>query len=85
MTEHHDYADGTILYRLSALEHTVGKHEKDLYHGNGKPGITTRVAMTEETLGKISKHLGRLVWLGVGTLMTVVGFVIEQNILHGPR
>lgn len=85
MTESRDYADGNVLYRLSALETKVAKVEKDLYHGNGKPGLTTRIAMSEETVEKIAKNLGRLVWLGVSTLLVIITFVIEQNVMHGPH
>ena len=32
------------------VERAVRKHDDDLYHGNGKPGITTRIQVCEEKL-----------------------------------
>lgn len=29
------------------------KHEQDLYRGNGKPGLTTRMALVEDNVAKI--------------------------------
>lgn len=77
--------NGNFLYRLSALEDKVEKHDQDLYRGNGKPGITTRVLMSEETITKISGSLAKLVWLGVATLFTVIGFVVEQTVMRVPH
>lgn len=89
MADNRDYASsgntGNFLYRLEALEDLVEKHDQDLYRGNGKPGITTRILMSEETIGKISSSLEKMVWLLVATFLTVIGFVIEQLVMHGPH
>lgn len=85
MSAAYEHGENNVLYRLSAAEVEIATLKKDMYFGNGKPGITTRMAMAEDTVDKINKNLAKIVWLAVATLMTVVGFVIEQNILHGPH
>lgn len=83
---------GSILQRLSALEKDVADLEEtgsklftDMYYGNGKPGITTRMAMSEDAIEKIGSNLSKLVWLGLATFFTVIGFVIEQLLTRGPH
>lgn len=79
----------SLNFRLCALEDEykvkVDKHDQDLYRGNGKPGITTRVLMTEETVSSINRNLAKVVWLGAATLMSVLGFIVEQIVVHGPH
>lgn len=63
------------------------KHDRDLYHGNGKPGLTTRIALLEECVDKIDEAIqnaarktDRLTWLvavGVGILITLQ-FVLKR-------
>lgn len=48
---------------------TLMKHDADLYHGNGKPGLTTRVLVLEEAMKSIHFY-GR--WL----LVTVAGILV---------
>lgn len=71
-----------VLYRVAALERISEKTVTDLYYGNGKPGLTTRVAMSENAIEKIGSNLSRMVWLAVATFLTVVGFVVEQTLKH---
>lgn len=50
----------------------IKKHDKDLYEGNGRPSITSRMQMVEGDVGRISSSLGKGVWLVVVTLITLV-------------
>lgn len=44
-------------YRISALYVAlVDKHEQDLYRGNGKPGITTRLERSEDRLDSLEDY-----------------------------
>lgn len=62
------------------------KMEKDLYHGNGKPGICTRlelledaVSRTEEALEKFQKGQDRITWLIVsGVILAVLNMVVHR-------
>ena len=47
----------------------VYKHDDDLYKGNGKPGITTRLALVESTVDSI-KYYAR--WI----LVSVLGILV---------
>ncbi len=35
----------------------VRRHDKDLYHGNGKPGLTTRMMLAEEKLDTMKESV----------------------------
>lgn len=57
----------------------VEKHENDLYRGNGKPGLTTRMAVAEgrlddhdDVMGKLDKQGTRIIWLLVSVLVTLI-------------
>jgi hypothetical protein len=63
-----------VLFR--DLKTCVERHDKDLYHGNGKPGLTTRMAMMEDTMRKLSENLKWIVRLLIGTLITGVATMI---------
>lgn len=52
------------------LHTMVHRHERDLYRGNGKPGITTRVALLEDIVDKISRNLSKIIWLLVSAIVT---------------
>lgn len=49
---------------------------KDMYFGNGKPGLTTRMETMERTTAKIADSLKWIVRLLVGTLLSVIGATI---------
>lgn len=53
----------------SELIHRVAKLEKDIYFGNGKPGLTTRVLMLEDAMKSIQFYAR---WL----LVTVAGILV---------
>jgi hypothetical protein len=56
----------------------VDRHDQDLYRGNGKPGLTTRVALLEDCVDSISKNLSKLVWLVVSGILTgLVAVVVD--------
>lgn len=52
------------------LSRLVYKHDTDLYYGNGKPGLTIRMALMESALDRISRNLNKIVWLLLGGMMT---------------
>lgn len=55
-------------WRITQLEKACERHDRDLYHGNGKPGITTRMEKIEEAMTSI-KFYGRWLILLVGGLL----------------
>ena len=64
---------GNDNWRIARLEEITERHDKDLYRGNGKPGMTTRMEKVEEALTSI-KFYGR--WL----LLLVGGILIKEVI-----
>lgn len=60
----------------------VQRHEKDLYRGNGKPGLTTRMALMEDCVEKISKNLNKITWLIVSSAITAVIAVCVDIVLR---
>lgn len=44
-------------YRLNGVDRRLSSVEKDLYRGNGKPGITIRLAVLEECVDKIDETI----------------------------
>lgn len=54
---------------LEEIDEDVKQHRKDLYIGNGKPGLTTRVLILEDAMKSIQFY-GR--WL----LLTCAGILI---------
>ena len=62
----------------SEIMRLVYKHDQDLYFGNGKPGLTTRIAVMEHTLEQITRNLTKIVWLIVGGIITgVIAFIVD--------
>jgi hypothetical protein len=55
------------------------QHDKDLYHGNGKPGLTTRVLALEDAMKSIQFY-GRwlLVFVGGILLTAIANLVIKK-------
>lgn len=44
-------------HRLLVLEDQVRKHDADLYKGNGKPALTVRMALVEQTVESTERIL----------------------------
>lgn len=63
---------------LEDLRQQVSRHEKDLYRGNGKPSLTERMRVVEDGLKSIEKNLGKITWLTVAVLLTVIGEVLVK-------
>ena len=62
---------------------TINQLEKDMYHGNGKPGMTTRMAQVETITERIDGSLKWIVRLLVGTLLTgVVSIIVALVVGH---
>lgn len=65
-------------YRLAEVARLVQRHDKDLYYGNGKPGLTTRMALMEDCVNKISRNLSKIVWLIVsGGITGLVALIVD--------
>lgn len=68
----------------------VRRHDKDLYRGNGKPGLTTRMARQEDAmevaidrLDKSDKRQDRtqsMFWAIILLLLTILGGVITDAV-----
>lgn len=59
----------------------VKYHDTDLYRGNGKPGLTTRMALVEDVTEKISDNLTWIVRLTVASVLAACGSIITAVIL----
>lgn len=64
------------------LHEAVNRHEKDLYRGNGKPGLTTRMAVVEDAVERIGSNLSKIVWLLIGGFITMLSAVTADIIVR---
>jgi hypothetical protein len=60
--------NGEIWRELKRICDLVERHDKDIYRGNGKPGITTRMEKVEEALGSIKYYFRAIILLLIGLL-----------------
>ena len=67
---------------LSDYQKKVNQHDKDLYWGNGKPGLTTRIFVLEEKMDtmqkafeKMSRNSTTLVFLLISAILAAIGDV----------
>ena len=61
--------------------------KRDMWFGNGKPGITTRVSSGEDRMTALEKNVSQIktmFWAIVLLLLTILGTVIGSDIL-GPH
>lgn len=73
-------------YNSESGRHRIDKIWNDLYHGNGKPGVCTRLELledamdrTENAIEKFNKTLDRVVWLIVsGVILAVLNLVVHR-------
>lgn len=68
---------------------TLERLEKDVYHGNGKPGLTTRMALMEdradgfdETIDAFKRNFSKAVWVLIGGFGSILAAVIVDIILR---
>lgn len=54
----------------------VDRVYKDMYFGNGKPGMTTRMASAEDKLSAITK----MFWVLVTLMLTLIGTTIAGDL-----
>lgn len=52
-----------------------------LGHGKNDPPMTTRMALVEETLDRVTKNLNKATWLAVIAILGLIGDVIKSFIL----
>jgi hypothetical protein len=62
------------------IRRKVEKHDDDLYRGNGKPGLTVRVALNEqeiatvkETVDEIKSDSKAMKRMLIGLILTILG------------
>lgn len=66
---------------MERIEHLVLQHDKDLYRGNGKPGLTTRMQQAEDCMevqGERIDKIDRKFWAIILLLLTLLGGVITD-------
>jgi hypothetical protein len=61
------------------------KHDNDLYRGNGKPGLTTRMELCEERLRivnnaaeEIRKDSRTIKLMVIGAILTIMGDILVK-------
>lgn len=64
----------------SDIRRMVDRHDQDLYRGNGKPGLTTRMALMEDCVEKISKNLNKITWLLVAAIITGIMTILVSRL-----
>jgi hypothetical protein len=66
--------------RIEALEKRATELEQDMWRGdNHNPGITTRMALVENVVEKISKNLQKIVWLLVATIVGIIVKIVLKG------
>ncbi len=71
-------ANGTCPHKDIVL-----RLEKDMYFGNGKPGMTTRMAAQETITEQIASSLKWIVRLLVGTFLSgIAGIIVALVVGH---
>lgn len=60
----------------------VHKIHVDLYEGRGKndPSITSRLAMVEDCIARISTNLSKITWIVIGILGAIVTDIVSKYI-----
>lgn len=81
-------SNGRELYGES-LHEIVARHDRDLYRGNGLPGITTRMAAVESRVSTIEQLLKekankseRKLNILLATTLTLLGTIVLKFIFH---
>jgi hypothetical protein len=73
-------------YRTEDIERRVAKLEKDVIHGNGLPGLTTRMAMGENRMENIEqkqKSIALQFWAIIILLMsTLTAVIVDLTVRH---
>lgn len=52
------------------------EHDRDLYKGNGKPGLTTRMAIAEEAIQRIASNWRAIILMFLATLLSAVANLV---------
>ena len=60
--------NGEIWREIERLCALVERHDKDIYRGNGKPGITTRMEKVEEAIANNRYYFRAILLLLIGLL-----------------
>jgi hypothetical protein len=60
------------------------KIRRDLWEGDGlrNPSVTTRLAVLEETMDKLTSNINKLIWLVVSLIATVIGNMVFHSIVR---
>ena len=61
----------------------LNKLWKDQYLGSGKndPPMTTRMALVEDTLDRVTKNLNKATWLAVIAILGLIGDIVKSIII----
>lgn len=62
-------------------ERTILRIEQDMYYGNGKPGMTTRMESMETCVGRIDSSLRWIVRLLVGSFVSGLAAIIVALVM----
>jgi hypothetical protein len=63
----------------------IFQHDRDLYRGNGKPGVTIRLEKIEDRMDSMEKALDRRETkqnIILGAVLSLVGLMIAKYIFH---
>lgn len=71
-----------IVHNIADLRTLVNRHDQDLYRGNGKPGITTRLQRLEDWMLEYGSDMKWVKRLLVSTLLAVIVDIILRGTGH---
>lgn len=70
----------------------VRRHDRDLYRGNGKPGITTRLTQSEDAMDaamdrierseKRQEQIAKMFWAIILMFFTILGGIVTEMVTH---
>ena len=72
---------GRFRNELTGIKYSIIQLQKDMYHGNGKPALTVRMALVEDTLEKINDNLKWFVRLTIAAIATAVASTATAIVL----
>lgn len=65
----------------SSMAETVRLLSKDVWHGNGKPGLCTRMEVEEGRMDNVEKrvgNIGKMFWAVILLLLTILGTQVGE-------
>lgn len=71
--------NGEVWRELNRIKELLERHEKDLYRGNGKPGITTRMEKVEEAVASMKYYFRAILLILIGLLAHAFWDIIVKH------